>query len=57
MGKCVNCKGENFIASKSFIGADECDECGFLKSKSVVNKSSIILPEDPMDALLCESCQ
>lgn len=56
--KCVNCKGSSFVDSKSYEGAAECADCGFLANKNQVNtKTNIIMPEDPMDALMCESCQ
>lgn len=58
MKKCVNCKGEVFVDSVKYPGAGECSECGFLVQKGMINKIiNVILPDDPMDAMMCESCQ
>lgn len=55
--KCVNCGNVNEIAATGiYTGYQKCAECGFLKGKST-QQTNIIMPEDPMDAMMCESCQ
>ncbi len=54
--KCKACDGTEIIESKLYPGVMSCI-CGFLIAKIPERKLNIILPEDPMDALLCESCQ
>lgn len=58
MNQCINCKGESFKVSVKYVGASECVDCGMLKSLQFANvRSNVILPDDPMDAMACESCQ
>lgn len=55
--KCVNCGSEKEAhADGNYIGYMKCAECGFLKAKAAP-KPNVILPDDPMDLLACESCQ
>lgn len=54
--KCINCGGLEFGESVSYPGVNACNVCGFLIGK-MSQKINIILPEDPNDAVMCESCQ
>lgn len=55
--ECINCKSKSDVeADGIYTGYMKCAECGFLKSK-MVEKYNVILPDDPMDSLACESCQ
>lgn len=69
MTNCVNCKSVNETeADGMYEGYMKCADCGFLKTTKVVTPngiinqptSKVILPDDPMDpmdAMMCESCQ
>ncbi len=54
---CVNCRSISEVeADGIYIGYVKCGECGFIKSK-MVEKYNVILPSDPNDEVMCESCQ
>ncbi len=55
--KCINCGGKEFCESKSYAGVNACKDCGFLLAKMPVKALNVIVPVDPMDAMMCESCQ
>lgn len=56
--KCVNCKGEKFENSTQYPGFHQCVDCKFqIDLKGKFDKVDIIVADDPMDAMLCESCQ
>lgn len=52
-------QGVNLSDKMCPIDGAVCDrKCGFAFHGTITRKSqNIILPEDPMDALMCESCQ
>ncbi len=57
---CVSCKENNWNPGEGkYLGFYKCAHCGFLGDfKHLVAKvAAIILPDDPMDAMMCESCQ
>lgn len=59
--KCVNCGGREFTECIAYEGYYECTGCRFmidLKGYKVPEKPlTIHAPEDPNDAVSCESCQ
>lgn len=57
---CVSCKENNWNEGEGkYLGYYKCSVCGFLGDfKHLVTKiKNVILPDDPMDAMMCESCQ
>lgn len=57
---CVNCKGNVYVKSKSYVGFFDCAECGFiadLRTAAQKVAARTTVTEDPMDSLMCESCQ
>lgn len=57
---CVNCKGEEFVESSSYPTFHECKNCSFLidlRTRDEKRAAGLKIPTDPMDDLMCESCQ
>lgn len=58
MKACINCGGTNYKQGegdyKDYI---KCEDCGMYALDKQSAKSNVILPDDPMDAMMCESCQ
>lgn len=57
--QCVNCKCQRFVPAEGvYAGFHKCSECSFLVDLRHLKKvDNVILPDDPMDAMMCESCQ
>ncbi len=58
--KCTFCKeGELKQGEGDYREYLKCSstECGMYQLNKGTAKSNIILPDDPFDALMCESCQ
>lgn len=55
---CKYCKSENVKeGTGDYAGYLKCFDCNMYQPDAVKAKPNVIMPEDPMDALMCESCQ
>lgn len=58
MDKCKFCKiGDLKQGEGLYSDYMKCTSCNAYQPDKVVSNSNVILPEDPMDAMMCESCQ
>lgn len=55
---CKYCKSENVKQGEgNYINYLKCLDCNMYQPDALKVKPNVILPDDPMDALACESCQ
>lgn len=58
MNTCRYCKSNNVVAGEGdYKDYLKCGDCNMYQPDKNQEVSNIIMPEDPMDALMCESCQ
>lgn len=57
MNICISCKGTEFKQGEgAYSEYEKCVVCNLYRSEKIVSKLNVILPDDPMDELLCEGC-
>lgn len=58
MNQCKYCKSEDVKQGEGdYANYLKCLNCNMYQPDKVQAKLNVIMPEDPMDALMCESCQ
>ena len=58
MNICKYCKSENIKQGEgNYSNYIKCGDCNMYQPDIQTIKPNVILPDDPMDALMCEGCQ